>query len=104
MIVTANELDYNTANGTIVSGGVLNVNLITGVNSGGLGVLTLSGGIINLGPGGIYAPSAATPVNFTTGSTGEVTFPARDFSTGTLQGWVNDGAASRTMVRPTPPP
>lgn len=92
--INGNELDYNTASSTIISGGVLNVNLITGINSGGVGQLTLSGGIINLGPGGIYAESSTEPVNFTTGSTGEVTFPATDFSTSTLQGWVNNGGFS----------
>ncbi|HEX4085610.1 MAG TPA: PEP-CTERM sorting domain-containing protein [Chthoniobacteraceae bacterium] len=92
--ITGNELDYNSPDGTIIDGGVLNVNLITGVNSDNTGVLTIEGGTINLGSGGIYAEGSTTPVNFTAGSTGEVTFPAVDFSTDTLQGWINNGGFS----------
>jgi hypothetical protein len=70
----ANEFDFNSDT-IFMSGGTLNTTLITGVNSGGAGIFTLSGGVINLSnPFGIYGGGPTEPVNFTVGSTAVINF------------------------------
>ena len=86
---SSGEFDFNGANSTI-SGGILNVPLLTGVNSANLGVFTVSGGLINVSGGtGIYAPSSTTPINFTLNSTGEINFEG--VSASTVQGFLSSG-------------
>ncbi|HEY0257187.1 MAG TPA: hypothetical protein VGC39_07085 [Candidatus Methylacidiphilales bacterium] len=75
-VTVPGEFDFDAQNATI-SGGVLNANLITGVNSGdngGTSTLTFSGGLINLGY--IYGGNDAQTVNFTLDSTGVMSFSA----------------------------
>jgi len=90
------EADFNNTAASM-SGGVLNIsNLFTMANSQGKpATFNFSGGIINDGAkafDGWFGPSAATPFNFTAGSTGILNFDNNNLSE--VQGWVNAGDIS----------
>ncbi len=79
-------------------GGVLNTKLITGVNSGGIGVLNFPGGTINLSNGSadnspIYAGGPQSEyVNFTNGSTGTINFTGAGITPTQVYGYLQSGA------------
>ena len=100
---TSGEFDFNTAT-TTISGGVVNTKLITGVNSGGVGILTFSGGVINLSNSSsqnspIYAGGPQLDyINFTTGSTAAINFTGAGITPTQVEGYLTNGAVEHNSV------
>ena len=96
-VTSSGEFDFNGP-GSSMSGGVLNVPLMTGVNGSGHSEFDFSGGVINLSTDddGIYNGGTAWngttgwDLNFTLGSTGELVFASGD-TLSTVQAFVTDG-------------
>jgi len=92
IVTTGGEFDFNYLNSGTISGGTLNTTLITGQNkSTTTASFNVSGGKINLSNAtGIYAPGPTQYLNFTLGSTGDVSFNGGD-SLGTVEGFITSG-------------
>ena len=91
--VTGNETNFN-GGGTLLSGGTLNTKLITGVNGSANSTFNISGGTLNLTGAafnGVYGGGTAQYINFTSNSTGIITFSSGATTISDVQNFINAG-------------
>ena len=92
VMVAGNETDFNSAT-NVLSGGVFNTNLITGVNGPNGSQFNISGGTLNLtGSTAIYGGGANQFINFTPNSAGQITFSSGTFTIASVKNFLNSGA------------
>ncbi len=91
--VAGNETDFSNTTSTL-SGGTFTTKLITGVNGAAPTRFDISGGVLNLtgaGSNGIYGGGTTRFINFTPGSTGQITFSSGSTTIANVQSFINQG-------------